>query len=66
MNIYGKGLMRDRLQEIERWHMVEVGRVEIDDIAHTLWGDVVEEFTGVAAMWVEEGGSPPRINVLEK
>ena len=56
----------NRLQEVERGYMVMVGRIEIDDIAHAVRRDVVEERAGVAAVWVEEGGSPPRVNVLEK
>jgi len=56
----------NRLQEVERRHVVMVGRVEVDDIAHAMRGYVVEERAGVAAVWVEEGGSPPRVNVLEK
>ena len=57
---------RNRLQKVKRRYMVEVGRVKIDDIAHALWWDVVEEFTGVPAVGVKEGGSPSLVNIFEK
>ena len=54
----------NRLQKVKRRHMVEVGRVEINDIAHTMRWDVVEELAGIAAMRVEEGCSRSCVNVL--